>query len=84
MLKALDEDIKEVQTMQLRESTIATSSKNNVAVNAFSNYVDNYRKIEYILRDIACKLRKLVSLQRKIILFAGVRRRGFHNAKEID
>jgi len=59
MLKALDEDIKEVQTMQLRESTIATSSKNNVAVNAFSNYVDNYRKIEYILRDIAFKLRKL-------------------------
>ena len=84
MLKALDEDIKEVQTMQLRESTIATSNKNNVAVNAFSNYVDNYRKIEYILRDIAFKLRKLVSLQRNIILFAGIRRRGFHNSKEID
>ena len=65
MLKALDEDIKEVQTMQLRESAIATSSRNTVTVNALSDYVDNYRKIEYILRDIASKLRKLVSYTKK-------------------
>ena len=84
MLKALDEDIKEAQTMQLKESNIAASSKNNVAVNALSNYVDNYRKIEYILRDIACKLRKLVSLQRDFEIFAGDKRQGLNSAQKID